>query len=291
MCEAARDAGVKVILSGMGADELFGGYRKHLACVMAARYRRLPGLPRAGVRRAVDRAPGGARRTRAALRPVGQALPDLRRAARGSRVPPQLHPLRPGRAGRAAEPGPRRPRRRDHRASTARSTTTTALHDQVNRMCLADSRMFLPGLNLAYTDRASMAASIEVRVPFVDPVVARAAFSLPGRDKIRGRQGKVALKEPRRPGCPRDRPPAQGLVQRAAAGLGAARPARAHRRRARRGRARRVRVSPRRRAGPPHRGRAGGPRGPLQADLAAADPGAVVPRTCGSMGRRRPDEP
>ena len=48
MCEAARSAGVKVILSGMGADELFGGYRKHLACVMAARYRRLPGLVRDG---------------------------------------------------------------------------------------------------------------------------------------------------------------------------------------------------------------------------------------------------
>ena len=42
MCEAARDAGVKVLLSGMGADELFGGYRKHLACLLAARYRRLP---------------------------------------------------------------------------------------------------------------------------------------------------------------------------------------------------------------------------------------------------------
>ncbi|MGH2394792.1 MAG: asparagine synthase (glutamine-hydrolyzing), partial [Candidatus Limnocylindria bacterium] len=34
MCQAARDAGVKVLLSGMGADELFGGYRKHLACVL-----------------------------------------------------------------------------------------------------------------------------------------------------------------------------------------------------------------------------------------------------------------
>ena len=34
MCEAAREAGVKVLLSGMGADELFGGYRKHLACVL-----------------------------------------------------------------------------------------------------------------------------------------------------------------------------------------------------------------------------------------------------------------
>ena len=46
MCEAARERGVKVILSGMGADELFGGYRKHLACVMASRYGRLPRLRR-----------------------------------------------------------------------------------------------------------------------------------------------------------------------------------------------------------------------------------------------------
>src|SRR5260221_14654667 len=61
-------------------------------------------------------------------------------------------------------------------------------------MCLADTRLFLPGLNLAYTDRASMAASVEVRVPFVDPIVAQAAFSHPGSAKIRGRQGKVALK-------------------------------------------------------------------------------------------------
>ena len=56
--------------------------------------------------------------------------------------------------------------------------------------------MFLPGLNLAYTDRASMAASVEVRVPFVDPVVARAAFSIDGSDEDpRRTPGKVALKE------------------------------------------------------------------------------------------------
>ena len=57
MCEAARDAGVKVILSGMGADELFGGYRKHLACVMAARYRRLPGSAARAAAGTVDRLP------------------------------------------------------------------------------------------------------------------------------------------------------------------------------------------------------------------------------------------
>ena len=73
--------------------------------------------------------------------------------------------------------------------------TDNDLQDEVNRMCLADARLFLPGLNLSYSDRSSMAASVEVRVPFVDPVVAQAAFAIPGRDKIRNRQGKLALKQ------------------------------------------------------------------------------------------------
>ena len=49
--------------------------------------------------------------------------------------------------------------------------------------------------NLTYTDRASMAASCEVRVPFVDPLVFEAAFALPGSEKIRGRTQKAALKD------------------------------------------------------------------------------------------------
>jgi asparagine synthase (glutamine-hydrolysing) len=69
-----------------------------------------------------------------------------------------------------------------------------ALGDFVNRMCLADARLFLPGLNLAYTDRASMAASTEVRVPFTDVRVVEAAFRIPGSHKIAGRQAKAALK-------------------------------------------------------------------------------------------------
>ena len=70
-----------------------------------------------------------------------------------------------------------------------------SLTDQINRMCLADARLFLPGLNLAYTDKASMAASVEVRVPFVDRAVVEAAFSIDGGAKIRRRQGKLALKQ------------------------------------------------------------------------------------------------
>jgi asparagine synthase (glutamine-hydrolysing) len=76
------------------------------------------------------------------------------------------------------------------------------LADQISRMCLADTRMFMNGLNLTYTDRASMAASTEVRVPFVDPVVFRAAFSLPGDAKIKGRVQKAALKQAARSWVP-----------------------------------------------------------------------------------------
>jgi asparagine synthase (glutamine-hydrolysing) len=71
-------------------------------------------------------------------------------------------------------------------------------------MCLADARLFLPGLNLAYTDRASMAASTEVRVPFVDVDLVRAAFALRGSDKVRGRHGKRALKAAAEEWLPRD---------------------------------------------------------------------------------------
>jgi asparagine synthase (glutamine-hydrolysing) len=82
--------------------------------------------------------------------------------------------------------------------------TEGGLADPVNRMCLTDTRLFLPGLNLAYTDRSSMAASTEVRVPFVDPVVFRAAFAIPGNRKIRGRTQKVPLREAAQEWLPSD---------------------------------------------------------------------------------------
>jgi asparagine synthase (glutamine-hydrolysing) len=193
MCQAARERGVKVILSGMGADELFGGYRKHLACVMASKYAALPGLVRAPVRSAVQRLPvsvhgRGLRYARWAKRFLTFAeLPEEPRFRRSYTLydPPELVGLiSPDLAGYVEDVV------WEHRDVYKDNSLT----DEVNRMCLADTRMFLPGLNLAYTDRASMAASVEVRVPFVDPIVAQAAFSISGSEKIRRRQGKVALK-------------------------------------------------------------------------------------------------
>lgn len=194
IASAAREHGVKVLLSGMGADELFGGYRKHLANVLAVRYRGVPAALRAPLRSAVTRLPvAGARRgyrsVRFAKRFLSFAeLPEETAFRRSYTMYDRLELMdlvNPDLAGVVDEV----------LAEHAEVYSDQALDDFVNRMCLADARMFLPGLNLAYTDRASMAASTEVRVPFVDIEVVRAAFSVPGHQKIVGRQGKAALKE------------------------------------------------------------------------------------------------
>ena len=214
MCEAARARGVKVILSGMGADELFGGYRKHLACVMASRYGKLPGAVRAGARFAVDRVPvsigdRGLRYPRWAKRFMTFAdLPEEARFRRSYTLYDQqdlaalVDPALEDQVTQVIE---------QHRAIYE----DNELDDEVNRMCLADARLFMAGLNLTYTDRASMAASVEVRVPFVDLIVARAAFSVPGREKVRGRTQKAALKDAAESWLPRE------IVHRPKASFGA----------------------------------------------------------------------
>ena len=204
MCQAAREAGVKVLLSGMGADELFGGYRKHLACVLGAQYQTLPQTLRTRVlapivnRLPVAAAGRGLRYSRWAKRFLSFAeLPEEAAFRRSYTLydPVELTDLLNPDLG---------PHVQRVVAGHHSMYTDNLLNDHINRMCLADTRLFLPGLNLAYTDRSSMSASTEVRVPFVDPDVFRAAFSFSGSQKIKGRTQKVPLRLAAEDWLPRD---------------------------------------------------------------------------------------
>jgi len=198
MCHAARAAGIKVLLSGMGADELFSGYRRHRACLLGTMYRRIPWLGRRAIETVVDHLPVASKTrglvaARWAKRFVAIARHDEEAAYRRSYTyydPEDLDRLLRGRATTHVVELCRRHARMYWAAGRTRGRDA-----QLERMCLTDLQMFLPALNLAYTDRASMAASVEVRVPFVDRDVVAAAFALRGRDRIRGRVQKVALKQ------------------------------------------------------------------------------------------------
>ena len=203
MCDAARDAGVKVLLSGMGADELFGGYRKHLAMLVAERYRRMPGAaPLRGRARACAPCPSavggrGLRTVRWAQRFLSFAeLPEQEAFRRSYTLydPDELAGLLdPDLSGHVDTVLDR------HREVY----DDNELDDVVSRMCLADTRMFMPGLNLTYTDRASMAASTEVRVPFVDPR-GHGGGVLAARQRRRSAAGsrRPRSRTPPVPGCP-----------------------------------------------------------------------------------------
>ena len=204
--------------------------------------------------------PGHPRRPGAALRPVGQALPDLRRTARGAAVPAQLHAVRPGRPGRAAEPGPawpggpghRRAPRHLHRQLPARRGQPDVPGRRASVPARAQPRLHRPGQHggLGRGPRPVRgsgrgAGGVRHPGPGQDPEPA-------GQDRAQAGRGAMAPA--------RDRLPAQGLLRCPAPRVGPQRPAGGHQRRARPRRARRLRDDPGRRAGPPDRRRAGGPR-------------------------------
>jgi asparagine synthase (glutamine-hydrolysing) len=189
---AAED--VKVALSGEGGDELFGGYLTYAADLLAER---LGGLARLA-RPAVERLPSSTRRTsfdyRAKRFVQAAHLPALERHVgwktifsddARAELTGQRHSWDPLSLERARF------------AETEGYPLLTRLQD-------VDLGGYLVDDLLVKTDRASMAWSLEARVPFLDPVVASFAFSLPPSQKVRGLQKKRLLRKAAEPLLPRE---------------------------------------------------------------------------------------
>jgi asparagine synthase (glutamine-hydrolysing) len=212
---AARHAAAhrKVVLSGEGGDELFAGYQTYAAGRLGA---------------------GGAG-VAAALAPLAAALPSssrrlspdfrLRRLARGAGLgalerhhafkeilsgPQRAALVAAGRRGTADPLAP-------HRARWAQ----TAGAPELARLQDVDLGTFLADDLLLQTDRAGMAHGLEIRVPFLDPVVAELALALPTSAKLRGLQTKAVLRDAAAPLLPPAvvRGPKRGFVAPAAAWL------------------------------------------------------------------------
>ncbi len=180
---AASD--VKVALSGEGGDELFGGYYTYVADLLA---QRTAGLARVA-RPLVERLPTSTARASfdyKAKRFVRAAhLPPLERHHGWKEI------FSPEMRARLTE---RRSEFDPVDLLRARFAETEGA-ELLGRLQDVDFGVYLVDDLLVKTDRASMAHSLEARVPFLDPVVTNFAFTLPASQRVRGWRKKVLLRK------------------------------------------------------------------------------------------------
>jgi asparagine synthase (glutamine-hydrolysing) len=189
---AARD--VKVALSGEGGDELFGGYETYAADLLAQRVGRMARL----VAPLVERLPVSTARASFDYR--------AKRFVRAAHLPPlERHhgwkeifspDARAELTGRRSAFDPVDGLRARY-AETGGAELLARLQD-------VDLGTYLVDDLLVKTDRASMAHSLEARVPFLDTAVTDLALALPTRLKVRGLRKKVLLRKAAEPLLPEE---------------------------------------------------------------------------------------
>ena len=170
--KAARDKGIKVLLSGAGGDEIFGGYPRHFPgrWFTAAWFATLP-LP---------------------MRFVASQLLGLMNPALGIRL---RHPARnfavniSGANFQLLSQGLRSDGQFDRLLARIEDDFSDAGAQRAYPLMMLDVNDYLPNNILTLTDKATMAASIEGRVPLLDHRIVEFAFSLPeSMNLLRGGQ-------------------------------------------------------------------------------------------------------
>ena len=186
---ARRD--VKVILSGVGGDELFGGYRRYLGEYYGEHFARLPAWLRQSVLRPLARMLPSDRHSR---------LMDFSRLARSFILAHDLpFEERYGAYVRVFSPEQRArllssPQRPPGPGALALAFAEAKNGDALRRLFEVDLATQLPDDLLLLTDKMTMATSLECRVPLLDYRLVELSARMPSRFKIRGRTLKHILK-------------------------------------------------------------------------------------------------
>jgi asparagine synthase (glutamine-hydrolysing) len=206
-----------VMLSGMGGDEVFAGYPRQVAMSLAGVLDPLPSALRRPAMRAVAGAlPGG--------RP-GRLTAPLRNAKKFARSAALDFEARYMGFGTYFTDEAKQRLYTDEVRARLGDADAYYLHRRyfercaksapLNRLLYVDMKTFLPCLNLDYTDRTSMAATLEVRVPLLNHELVELAARMPPRLKLRGLKRKYILKRAAEALLPRE------VVWRKKAGFGA----------------------------------------------------------------------
>ena len=199
--QLARESGMKVLLSGAGGDDLFTGYRRHVAVNYESLWSWIP----SSLRRALESATTGMDMRNASKRRLAKLMRgagldgDARLAnyfvwARESDLFQLYSPDVRAEIGSANALDPMT----DFLRPLPRSV------GKLDRMLALEQEFFLADHNLPYTDKMSMAVGLEARVPFLDLELVEFAARIPMSMKQRGREGTWILKKAMEPFLPND---------------------------------------------------------------------------------------
>jgi asparagine synthase (glutamine-hydrolysing) len=202
ICEAAKAAGFKVALSGVGGDEFFGGYatfrRTPRLAHMLHWCRKAPSLARLGARASAPAfrlMPGGPRKFAQYLRCADFNEHPLF-LQRTVFFPDQVSRLCPFAASSSADTAADQYSRQ--------LLAETSQLDAPNQISYLEARTYMANTLLRDCDQMSMAHSLELRVPLIDHELTAYLFKLSGESKGLGRTPKLLLRRTFEHKLPRD---------------------------------------------------------------------------------------
>jgi asparagine synthase (glutamine-hydrolysing) len=204
---ARRD--VKVILSGVGGDELFGGYRRYLGSHYAQRFAALPAWARRLASATAARLPADRHHRWLNVARLAKGFVASAEMEADARYRSYLQVLSRGAAAQMLAPG--------LDAGTdalAAAFAGAGSADEINRLFAVDAETQLPDDLLLLTDKMSMAVSLECRVPLLDHELVEMAAAIPGDLKMKGGRLKHLMKAALSPTLPDD------ILHRAKRGFG-----------------------------------------------------------------------
>ncbi len=195
ICKLAKKHGITVLLSGMGADEIFAGYNHHLILAHSRYLNRFKGLPNVfstftslfpfskntGFQNFIYFLN---RKGKFFNREINEKFIGFTSSFIDEDIINLFHPdiKKTYTSGKYKE-------------SKLKYFNTYQSIDLLSRVLYTDFKTFLPEQNLMYTDKMGMASSCEVRSPFLDREMVEFAFSLPSQFKIYSLKTKYILKK------------------------------------------------------------------------------------------------